>query len=65
MVVILLLLHLIIPFTSTSRIVNLLIIFLFMVVGGISYFVYTYKAKTIDKLFGKGFLRKLKSIFIK
>ena len=65
MVVILLLLHLIIPFTSTSRIVNLLIIFLFMIVGGISYFVYTYKAKTIDKLFGKGFLRKLKSIFIK
>ena len=65
MVVILLLLHLIIPFTSTSRIVNLLIIFLFMIVGGISYFVYTYKAKTIDKLFGKGFLRKLRSIFIK
>ena len=65
MVVILLLLHLIIPFTSTSRIVNLLIIFLFMIVGGISYFVYTDKAKTIDKLFGKGFLRKLRSIFIK
>ena len=65
MVVILLLLHLIIPFNYTSRIVNLLIIFLFMIVGGISYFVYTDKAKTIDKLFGKGFLRKLRSIFIK
>lgn len=49
---VLVLLKFIIPVTSTSRIINILIIILYSIIGMIIYFTYTYKSKTIKKLFG-------------
>ena len=50
--VVLLVFKLIIPIDSTSRLINIGIIFLYAVIGMIVYFSFTYRTKTIQKLFG-------------
>lgn len=59
MIVVLLIINLIIPFNTTSRVLNFLFIMLYAVVGMVVYFIYTYKMKTLDKLLGKNFINKL------
>lgn len=51
MVFVLLLLKLIVPISSTSRFMNLPIILIYTLIGGISYFIYMYKTKSINKVF--------------
>lgn len=65
MSIVLVLIRLIIPFTSTSRIINLILILLFGIIGVVIYLFYMYKNKTIDKLFGKDFISKVKKEIIR
>ena len=50
---ILFLLKFIVPISSNVRIVNLLIILFYGVVGGLVYVIFTYKTGTIRHVFGK------------
>ena len=59
MIFVLFLVKFLIPFTSVNRLINLLLIILYAVIGIVVYFLYTYKFKTIDKLFGKDFINKI------
>ena len=58
--VVLLVVKLLIPIDSTSRLINILIIFLYAVIGMIVYFYFTYRTKTIQKLFGNKIQQLLK-----
>lgn len=59
MIIILVLINFIIPFNTTSRMLNLLLIMLYAVIGVVIYGFYTYKMKTLDKLLGKNFINKI------
>lgn len=58
--VVLLVVKLLIPIDSTSRLINILVIFLYAVIGMIVYFYFTYRTKTIQKLFGNKIQQLLK-----
>ena len=60
MVIALLIVKLVVPISSSSRFLNLPIILIYTVIGMIVYFVYMYKTKSIDEVFGEGFLKKFK-----
>lgn len=59
MVIVLLGLKYLIPFVSTSRIINILYVVLFTVVGAIVYFVIMFKSRLIYDVFGKGNVEKV------
>lgn len=65
MILVLFVMKLIIPIYSTTRIVNLFIILLYMIVGIIVYFIYGYYTKLIKKVFGNGIFRTIKRIIMK
>ena len=58
--IILLVMKWLIPVDSTSRFINILVIILYAVIGAIVYFIYTYKSKTINKLFGNTISKYMK-----
>ena len=60
MVLVLYLFKFIVPIYSNTRIMNLLIILGYSIIGIIIYFIYTYKSKTIINIFGRSFLKKFK-----
>lgn len=59
MVVVLFLLKFLVPIVSDSRIVNIFIILLYSLIGGIVYFVFMWKIGAINSIFGN----KLKKLF--
>lgn len=60
MIIALLITKLIIPISSTSRFLNIPIIIIYTAIGMLVYFVYMSKTKSIDEVFGKGFLDRFK-----
>lgn len=48
---------------NTSRIMSILIVILYAIVGAIIYFVFTYKTKVVSNIFGKNFFNKILSKF--
>lgn len=59
MTIVLLLLKVFLPLTSTNRIINLLIMLIYVLIGGIIYLGVTLKSGTLYKIFGKDILKKL------
>ena len=59
MIVGLLLLRFVCPSVVSSRLLNVLIIALYTIVGALIYFVVTYKTGTINRIFGKEFIDKI------
>ena len=60
MIVILYLVKFLIPVSSTDRLLNILIIIIYSIIGTFVYFVFTYRSKTINNIFGDKILKKLK-----
>ena len=54
-----------IPIYSTTRLMNLLIILVYMIIGIIVYFLYGYYTKLIKRVFGNGIFRTIKRIIMK
>ena len=52
-------LNLFIPSYSHSRMMSILYIILYGIVGMATYFFVAYKSKTIDNVFGNGFVQKI------
>ena len=46
---------------STNRLINILVIALYAIIGAVIYFMYTYKVGLIKKIFGKTFFKNKKS----
>ena len=65
MVIVLLVLKHFIPFTSTSRFVNIIIIAVYAVIGAIIYFAIIFKTKLIYQIFGKENVDKILNKFKK
>lgn len=65
MLVCLILIGLIIPTYSTTRIVNLVIIIFYALLGAIIYFVYAWKINLTKNVFGNSFFRSIKRIVFK
>ena len=65
MIFVLFILSLIIPIYSKVRIINLFIIILYAIVGGIVYFIYAYKSNLLKNIFGNNFMKKIKNIILK
>ena len=65
MLLVLFILKLFIPIYSSSRLMNLLIILVYMIVGMVVYFIYGYYTKLIKKVFGNGIFRTVKKIIMK
>lgn len=65
MVIVLLVLKHFIPFTSTSRFVNIIIIAVYAVIGAIIYFAIMFKTKLIYQIFGKENVDKILNKFKK
>ena len=59
MVMVLSILNLFIPSYSHSRMMSILYIILYGVIGMATYFFVAYKSKTIDNVFGNGFVQKI------
>ena len=59
MVLVLSILNMFIPSYSHSRMISILYIILYGIIGMITYFFVAYKSKTIDNVFGKGFVQKV------
>ena len=59
MVLVLSILNMFIPSYSHSRMISILYIVLYGIIGMITYFFVAYKSKTIDNVFGKGFVQKV------
>ena len=59
MVLVLSILNMFIPSCSHSRMISILYIVLYGIIGMITYFFVAYKSKTIDNVFGKGFVQKV------
>ena len=59
MILVLAIIRYLIPMTSSFRIINLLYIILYAVIGMTVYFFYTHKTKTIKNVFGNGILKYL------
>ncbi len=53
MVIVLYFVKFAIPIYSEVRLVNLFIIFIYFIIGAFVYFIYTYKSRTIQNIFGK------------
>ena len=49
-----------VPFTSTSRVFNVLYVALYTVVGGLVYFIIMLKSKMIYNIFGEEIVNKVK-----
>ena len=54
-----------IPIYSINRLMNILIILAYMIIGMIIYFIYAYKSRIIERVFGKGLLNSIKKIILK
>ena len=65
MILVLFILKLFIPIYSSSRLMNLVIILVYMIVGMIVYFIYGYYTKLIKRVFGNGIIRTVKKIIMK
>ena len=52
-----------IPITSTNRIMNLVIILIYMVIGAIVYFVFNHFSKLTNKVFGRDIFKILNKLF--
>ena len=65
MVLVLFICKLFIPITSTNRIMNLVIILVYTVIGAIVYFVYNHFSKLTNKVFGRDIFRILKKLFFR
>ena len=59
MVLVLSILNMFIPSYSHSRMISILYIVIYGIIGMITYFFVAYKSKTIDNVFGKGFVQKV------
>lgn len=59
MLFVLFIFNFLIPLNIDSRLLNLLIVIIYSIIGAIVYFFSTYKFKTVDKLFGKDFINKI------
>ncbi len=58
--IILLVLKWLIPVDSTSRIINILVIILYAVIGAVAYFIYSNKSRLMSRLFGNTLNKYLK-----
>ena len=65
MCIVIFLLHLFIPMYSDSRVISIIIVSIYGILGGLTYFILTYKTKVINDIFGKKLLDTIKSKFIK
>ena len=65
MVIVLFILKLFIPITSTNRIMNLVIILVYTVIGAIVYFVYGHFSKLTNKVFGRDIFKILNKLFFR
>lgn len=65
MVIVLFILKLFIPITSTNRIMNLVIILVYAVIGAIVYFVYGHFSKLTNKVFGRDIFKILNKLFFR
>ena len=52
MVAVLFLVKFVLPISTTSRFMNLVYILIYTIIGGVTYFVFTYRLKTIQHVFG-------------
>ena len=53
----------IISLYNTSRVMSILIVILYAVIGATIYFTFTYKTKVVDNIFGKNFINKILAKF--
>ena len=60
MVLVLVLLKLVVPISSTTRLLNIPIIILYTLVGGCVYFIYMIKTGSLKTIFGEKFLKRFK-----
>ena len=65
MILVLFIVKLFIPIYSSTRLMNLVIILVYMIIGMIVYFIYGYYTKLIKRVFGNGIFRTLKRIIMK
>ena len=65
MIFVLFIMKLFIPIYSSTRLLNLVIILVYAVVGMIVYFLYGYYTKLIKRVFGKGIINTMKKIIMK
>lgn len=65
MAIVLLLIKFIFPVTSTSKIINILIVLLYSIIGSSIYFTITIKNHSLYKIFGKDIVLKIKNKLIK
>ena len=65
MVIILFICKLFIPITSTNRIMNLVIILIYTVIGAIVYFVFNHFSKLTNKVFGRDIFKILNKLFFR
>lgn len=65
MVIVLFVCKLFIPITSTNRIMNLVIILIYTVIGAIVYFVFNHFSKLTNRVFGKDILKILNKLFFR
>ena len=65
MVFVLFICKLFIPITSTNRIMNIIIILVYSVIGAIVYFVYNHFSKLTNKVFGRDIFKILNKLFFR
>lgn len=65
MILLLIAIHYIIPVWSTRRLMNLIIIIFYGVVGALFYFFYANKARLTKDIFGGNFIKSILRVFIK
>ena len=59
MYVVLMIVNLFIPLSSTSRLWSVIDIIIFAGIGALTYFICTYKSGVIDEIFGKDIIKKI------
>ena len=59
MFIVLTLLKFIVPLNNSSRMISILVVILYSLVGAVIYFALTYKLKVVDAILGKNFLNKI------
>jgi threonine/homoserine/homoserine lactone efflux protein len=65
MVLVLILIRFVVPIPSPVRMVNLILILFYAVVGMVVYFGYAYFSKLTNKVFGKEIINTIKKILLK
>ena len=65
MIIVLFICKLFIPITSTTRIMNLVIILVYTVIGAIVYFTYNHFSKLTNKVFGRDIFKILNKLFFR